>query len=175
MVAEHVHGTLVERFRVMAGRVAFRIEGEERTLGPGESAEVPSGVRHDWWQVGNEEAEVMVEVVPGDRFIEIVGTLFGLARDRKTDPRGLPGPLQLAVTAQAYRDVVVFTQPATWVQRLVFGALSPIGRVLGRRPFYPRYLESTETVEPDPAALALLTPDGRLAGEGAGAEPPGAS
>ena len=72
-------------------------------------------------------------------------------------------PLQLAVIATAYRDVMVLTRPPAWVQRLMFGLLAPLGRAMGRRPCYPEYLESAEIVEPDPVAVALLTPDGRLA------------
>jgi hypothetical protein len=32
----------------------------------------------------------MVEVNPGDRFVEMVGTMFGLARDGKVNDRGIP-------------------------------------------------------------------------------------
>jgi hypothetical protein len=113
--------------------------------------------------LGPEEAQVIVEVAPGDRFVEVVGTMFGLARDGKVDKRGLPHPLQLAVTASVYRDAVVFTSPPQWLQRLMLGALAPLGRALGRRPSYDEYLHSAEFADPDPAALALLTPDGRLA------------
>jgi mannose-6-phosphate isomerase-like protein (cupin superfamily) len=158
----HFHPTLTERFHVLRGEVGFLIEDRERVLGPGEAAEVGPGVRHDWWQVGPDEAQVVVEVDPGTRFVEMIGTLFGLARDGKASSKGLPGPLQLAATARAYRDVMVIASPPEPVQRLVFGLLAPVARLLGRRPMYPEYVSSTETAEPDPAALALLTPDGRL-------------
>jgi quercetin dioxygenase-like cupin family protein len=159
----HRHPTIVERFHVMRGKVGFLIGEEERLLGPGDSAEVPAGELHDWWQVGDEEAEVVVEVTPGDRFVEMVGTFFGLARDGKSDRKGVPRPLQLAVTATAYRDVMVVASPPPAVQGVLFGVLAPLGRRLGRRPYYPEYVTSDVIVEPNPAALALLTPDGRLA------------
>jgi mannose-6-phosphate isomerase-like protein (cupin superfamily) len=168
VVVAHRHPVARERFHVLAGRVGFLIGAEERVLGPGEAAEVPAGTLHDWWQVGDEEAQVIVEVDPGDRFVEMVGTLFGLARDGRIDAKGLPHPLQLAVTASAYRDVMVIASPPPWVQRLLFGVLAPIGRLAGRKPSYPQYLRSEQAVEPDPAALALLTPDGRLRFDGAG-------
>lgn len=158
----HRHPVARERFHVISGEVGFLIGEEERVLGAGEAAEVPAGTLHDWWQVGPEEAQVIVEVDPGARFVEMVGTMFGLARDGRVDGKGLPHPLQLAVTASAYRDVMTIASPPLWVQRLVFGALAPVGRLAGRKPSYPQYLYSDEVVEPDPEALALVGPDGRL-------------
>lgn len=158
----HFHPTLRERFHVLSGRIGFRIGTEERELGPGDAAEVPPGTVHDWWQVGPEEAQVVVEVDPGARFVEMVGTIFGLARDGKVDKKGVPRPLQLAVTASAYRDTMVIASPPPAVQRVVFAVLAPIGRALGRRPFYEGYLHSDVVVEPDSAALAMLDGDDRL-------------
>lgn len=162
VAAAHRHPTIRERFHVLSGKVGFLLGDSERTLAAGEEAEVPAGTLHGWWQVGAEPAEVVVEVDPGDRFVEMVGTFFGLARDGKVDRRGLPHPLQLAVTASAYRDVMVIASPPAWAQSLVFGILAPLGRAMGREPSYPRYLSSETVVEPDPAALALLGEDGRL-------------
>jgi quercetin dioxygenase-like cupin family protein len=162
VVAEHFHPTITERFHVLAGQIGFLINGETSVLGAGESARIPMGARHDWWQVGDEESQAIVEVDPGDRFIELVGTIFGLARDGKTNDKGMPDPFQLAVTASAYRDVVVFTSPPPAVQRAMFVVLAPLGRALGRQPFYSEYMTSDEVAEPEPEALALLADDGRL-------------
>lgn len=158
----HRHPNLTERFHVIHGQVAFAINGEERLLGPGEEAEVPPETIHDWWQVGDEEAQVVVEVTPGDRFVEMITTMFGLAADGRSDGKGAPRPLQLAVTVRDFRDTMVIASPPPWVQALVFGALAPIGRLAGRRPSYERYLTSEVVVEPEPEALSLLAPDGRL-------------
>jgi len=159
---KHWHPTLTERFHVIAGQVGFQIGEEKHLLGPGDQAEVPPGTLHDWWQVGEETAEVVVEVTPGDRFVELVGSFFGLARDGKVDKKGVPKPLQLAVSTSAYSDVIVVASPPPWLQKLIFGALAPIGRRRGLKPFYEEYLTSDTVVQPDPRALALLTPDGRL-------------
>jgi quercetin dioxygenase-like cupin family protein len=162
VAAEHFHPTLTERFHVIRGHVGFLIDGDQRVLGPGDSARVPPDTRHDWWQVGNETAEVVVEVDPGDRFAEMISTLFGLARDGKVNRRGLPGLLQLAVIANAYRDVIVIASPPPVVQRPLFLLLASIGHTSGLKPVYPEYLTSDEVVEPAPEALALLAEDGRL-------------
>lgn len=158
----HLHPNLRERFHVLGGRVGFRIGEEQRELGPGEAAEVPPNTIHDWWQVGDEQASVVVEVDPGIRFVQLVGTLFGLARDGKSTKQGLPKPLQLAVTVNEFSDTIVIASPPPWVQRIAFGLLAPLGRARGLEPYYERYLDSDVVVEPDPAALALLDAGGRL-------------
>jgi quercetin dioxygenase-like cupin family protein len=162
VAAPHVHPTITERFYVLNGQVGFLIGGDQRVLAAGEVAEVPSHTTHDWWQVGDKEAEVIVEINPGDRFMEMVASIFGLARDGKTDRRGLPHLLQLAVMVDTYRDVMIMASPPPALQRLIFGLLSRPGRWLGRQASYPQYLSSDHMVEPDPTALSLLTPEGRL-------------
>lgn len=162
VVAPHLHPTVEERFLILAGQVGFLIDGKESTLGPGEGATVPPGVIHDWWQVGDEEAQALVEVKPGVRFGEMAATLFGLAREGKVNPKGMPSPLQLAVLGHEYRDIVVFTKPPPAVTRVVLPPLAWLGRRRGYLPTYDKYMESSEHVAPDPAALAELTPEGRL-------------
>lgn len=62
----------------------------------------------------------------------------------------------------AFSDTIVIASPPPPVQKVVFGLLAPIGRARGLEPYYQRYVDSEVTVEPDPAALALLDADGRL-------------
>jgi hypothetical protein len=50
----------------------------------------------------------------------------------------MPYPLQLALTASEFGDVVVFRSPPLAVQRAVFGALAPIARLRGYRATYPQ-------------------------------------
>jgi quercetin dioxygenase-like cupin family protein len=158
----HTHPNLRERFQVLSGQVGFLIGEEEHVLGPGDTAEVPPQTLHDWWQLGDEEAQVVAEVEPGIRFVQMVGTMFGLARDGKSDAKGLPKPLQLAVSMREFSDTIVIASPPPAVQKLVFGLLAPLGRARGLEPYYERYVGSDVRVEPDPAALALLDGNGRL-------------
>src|SRR5919204_3592232 len=81
VVGEHVHSTITERFRVVCGCLGVRLDGVESELGPGEEAVVRPGVVHDWWNAGDEEAQVVVEIDPGRRFEIMISTLFGLAND----------------------------------------------------------------------------------------------
>jgi hypothetical protein len=41
---------------------------------------VPAGVSHDWWNAGDEDASVLVEIAPlNTRFLGMLATLLGLA------------------------------------------------------------------------------------------------
>jgi mannose-6-phosphate isomerase-like protein (cupin superfamily) len=151
----HVHPALRERFRVLDGRLGTRVAGVDHTLEAGEELTVPPGVEHDWWNAGDTEASVLVEIAPGDpRFVQMIATLFGLANAGKTNDQGEPGPLQGTLIGREFEDVIVFTSPPRLVQRVAHALLAPIARLRGLRGTYPEYLHPHGSVEPDPAALA---------------------
>ena len=162
VAAPHWHPSIEERFLILKGQIGFHLDGDETVLGPGEHATVARNVVHDWWQVGAEPAEALVEVVPGVRFVEMVGSLFGLARDGKVDAKGMPGPLQLAVMGEEYDDVVIFTRPPALVRKTMVPLLAAIGRARGLKPKYDEYLEIGAEETPDPAVFEHVAPDGRL-------------
>lgn len=88
--------------------------------------------------------------------------MFGLARDGKANRRGMPSILQAAVTMHEFSDVALMASPPAWVQRLLYAALAPVGRVAGLHSWYPQYLHSDVLTEPEAEALALLDEQGRL-------------
>jgi mannose-6-phosphate isomerase-like protein (cupin superfamily) len=147
---EHVHPAVQERFRVISGRLGTRLDGVEGTLTAGEEATVPVGMPHDWWNAGDTTAEVLVELTPVDpRFVAMIATMFGLANAGRSDAKGVPKPLQLALTAPEFSDVIQFTKPPAFVQKALFGALGPIARRRGYRAIYPEYLPPHGREEPD--------------------------
>lgn len=156
VVGEHVHPRVQERFRVIAGTLGAKLDGVERTLHAGEEMTVPAGRRHDWWNAGDDEAGVLVELSPGDpRFETMIATLFGLANAGRTNAKGLPNPFQLALIAREFADVIRFTKPPAPVQTALFGVLAAVGRLRGYRAVYPEYLGPHGRVTPDPQAVAL--------------------
>jgi quercetin dioxygenase-like cupin family protein len=142
VMGEHFHPAMEESFAVVRGRLGYRLEGREDVAGPGERLHLPHGAVHDWWNAGEEEAQVLIEISPGARFEEMISNAFGLARDGKTDAKGQPHLLQAALFAREFDDVIRFTSPPRLVQKALFGALAPIARLLGYRGSYPKYLAS---------------------------------
>jgi len=82
-----------------------------------------------------------VEIRPADRFLVMIANLFGLARDGKTNRKGMPSLLQLVLFGKEFEDVVIFTKPPRWVFQLTYGILAPLARMRGYRGSYPKYLE----------------------------------
>jgi quercetin dioxygenase-like cupin family protein len=138
VVGEHRHPAIVERFTVVEGELTVKRDGETTILREGETALVEPGVWHDWWNASDRDARVRVEVTPGERFAHMLETLFGLASLGYTNAQGMPNPLQLAVFAQEFSDVIVFRSPPRFVQRILFGALAPIAQARGYRATYPQ-------------------------------------
>ena len=105
-------------------------------LEQGESAVVEAGTPHKFWNAGDEPVMFHCVVSPALQFESLIESMFGLARDGKTNRKGMPNPLRLAVIALAHFDTVRLPFPPAWLQKagLVLGA--PIGRGLGYRPTY---------------------------------------
>jgi quercetin dioxygenase-like cupin family protein len=138
VVGEHRHPALVERFTVLEGELTVKRDGQVGILREGQTAVIDAGVWHDWWNAGDHDARVRVEVTPGERFVHMIETFFGLARLGHTDGKGMPHLLQLAFTAREFSDIVVFRSPPLVVQRALFGALAPVARRRGYRATYPQ-------------------------------------
>jgi hypothetical protein len=91
----------------------------------------------------------------------MVATLFALATEGRTDAKGRPSPLQMAVILDEYGDVLEIVGPPRWLQRLAIGPLARIGRARGLRAIYAhhageyaRWQERSRVEEPAPIALS---------------------
>ncbi len=153
VAGEHVHPGIEEVFTVVRGSVGFRLDGREDVAGLGRRLVVAPGVSHYWWNAGDAEAHVIVEL-RGERrllegFVTMLSNTFGLARDGKTDAKGRPNLLQAALLARQFDEVIRFVEPPRAAQKILFGVLAPVARLLGYRAVYPGYGPSGFTeVEP---------------------------
>jgi len=147
VAAAHVHPNQTERFEIESGTIAFKLDGETIVAGPGESVVVPPGSSHKFWNAGETEAVFVTEVRPALGFERLIETMFSLASDGKTNRKGMPNPLRLAVIANEHFDDVRLPFPPAWLQKLGLAMGAPMGRLLGFRPEY----DGT----PDEPALAL--------------------
>jgi cupin domain len=78
-IAAQSGSALVEQFTVLDGALTVKREGQTSTLHQNETAVIEPGVWHDWWNAGDRDARVRVEITPGERFVHMIETFFGLA------------------------------------------------------------------------------------------------
>jgi mannose-6-phosphate isomerase-like protein (cupin superfamily) len=136
VAAAHVHPSQEERFEILRGTVGFRVGRKKLDAGPGQRLAVPAGTPHKFWPAGDEEAHGVCEVRPALQFEALLETMFALAADGKTNRKGMPNPLRLAVIANAHFDTVRLPFPPAIVQRIGLALGAPVGRVLGYDAVY---------------------------------------
>ena len=132
----HYHPRQEERFEVLSGEVRVLIDGEERALKEGEILIIPSGTPHSMWA---EEAGTRLnwQTRPALKTEAFFETIWGLARDGKTNGKGVPNLLRAAVVAREYEEEYRLVSPPQAVQSALFGSLAAVGRSLGYRGRYP--------------------------------------
>ena len=118
--APHRHLVDDEAFYVLAGSVAFLLDGEVTTCGPGSCVLVPRGVAHGFGNPSAEPARVLVVTTPAPRGWSRACTRCGAGCGARGDRRSLPPPRH-----RARRDAVrepavteVSASPATGADRL---------------------------------------------------------
>lgn len=141
-VPAHVHARQEEQVQVLSGSVRLRRGETEQVLTPGDTTSLAAGVPHSLWNDGESEAHMLVHVRPPLQTETAIETLFGLARDGRTNSKGMPNPLQGALLASEYGTF--YPWPPIPVQRVLVTAVAPIARLLGYRSRYPQYSESLD-------------------------------
>jgi quercetin dioxygenase-like cupin family protein len=136
VASAHLHPHQTERFEVLEGRLGLRAGDRELVAEPGEVVTVEPGTPHRFWNAGETEARFLCEVSPALEFESLIETMFSLAADGKTNRKGMPNPLRLAVIARSHFDTVRLPFPPAWLQRLGLAMGAPLGRLLGYRPTF---------------------------------------
>jgi quercetin dioxygenase-like cupin family protein len=160
----HVHPYSEEKFTLVRGRLRLSIAGRDTILDrPGQVLAVPPGQVHRFFSASDtDETFAIVQFTNrAERFENLLlRQLFGLAEDGKLDELGLPNALQEAVMMLEFSDVLRFSSRPWPVQRVIYGALAPIARMLGYQGCNPEYVRRASTerdeLEKLPAEVAEL-------------------
>ena len=98
---------------------------------PGDTLENPvTGEVNRFWNAGEGVARFFCEVRPALQFESLIETMFTLAAAGKTNRRGMPNPLRLAVIAEAHFDTVRLPFPPAALQRAALALAAPVGKLL---------------------------------------------
>src|SRR5919106_4018819 len=130
---EHFHPTLEERWEVLDGTVAFKLDGSWRDLTPEDGPVlVAPNVRHELRNTSGREARLRTEVIPPGGLEEFLTESARAAREGLYNARNLPtsfrGATWLAAFALRFRDETVMTSPPPAVQRVVLPLVAKLAR-----------------------------------------------
>ena len=144
--AEHIHPMQEETFEVNRGTIRFRINGQDIDSATGQKVVIPAGTRHILWNASDEEASMTVWLRPALKTEIAFETLFGLARDGKTNKHGLPNIFQTAVLLADYPETQVLLPSLV---QIFLKLLTPLARLIGYRSSYKQYssIQSRPAVE----------------------------
>jgi mannose-6-phosphate isomerase-like protein (cupin superfamily) len=130
MAGPHWHPVLTETFRVLEGRMRFRVDGGEFFLGPGERTTVRPGEVHRFWNTGEGRLRVVHEVRPPGHHRQMFELWHRLDLAGKTNRHGVPkDPLALGLLWEL-QDGYLAGVPVC-LQRVFFGGLSRLARMAG--------------------------------------------
>jgi len=133
----HMHARQEEVLEVIAGEMLAIVRGREERFGPGQRLVVPPGTPHTWRNAGAVELHVRATFRPALHSEQFFETVFGLAREGKTDAAGAPPFLQLMAWMREYE--VFVPSPPPPLQRALGAVLRPLARMRGYRAWYPEY------------------------------------
>ena len=121
----HIHKRFVETFTALEGNLGLKLGQETRILRPGESYAVPTGTIHNFFNPGSDTISFGVRFDPCFLgFYQMIRILYGLARDGKTNRRGIPKSLAVIAIVGELGDTHL---PGLW--RLV----APLFRLIAAR------------------------------------------
>jgi mannose-6-phosphate isomerase-like protein (cupin superfamily) len=139
----HVHPIQEERFEVVEGRMRFRKGLRKVIAKPGDVVTVPPGVRHKFANGGGDAARVRVKVRPALRMEQLLETTVALAKEGRTNSKGMPKLLDLALFMREFKDEVAGPFAPGGLQRTM---LAPIAWIARRRGHGARYAPRPATV-----------------------------
>ena len=131
VAAAHVHPTQSETFTAIEGVLDLRVGKQRIRLVSGESATVEAGTAHKFWNDGDEPVMFHCKISPALQFESLIETMFALARDGKTNRKGMPNPVRMASIARAHRDVIRLAGVPAWLQDLGTLSAMPLAFVAG--------------------------------------------
>jgi quercetin dioxygenase-like cupin family protein len=137
----HYHPFQAEEFKILEGAIHTNIDGKFRVYKKGESIQLPAGTVHSMWNASDEKAILNWKVKPAMNTENFIETVAGLAKDGKTNKKGRPGILQVALLTSHFDNVFRLARPSKAIQRIVFGVLTPIAKLAGYKAVYKKYID----------------------------------
>ena len=137
----HIHPHQVETFEVEAGDLTVHRGEDTFVLSDGQSTSIPPGTSHGFENRSDGPVSFLGAIHPGSKLLHALSTLSGLGQDGKLTEDGTPHFLQAMVFAKEMKDSMYLASPPYRIQQALWTIFAPIGRALGYRATYDRYLD----------------------------------
>ena len=140
-VRDHLHPSQHETFTAVEGTFYPDVDGQRRTVGPGESMTVPPRTKHGF-RPAPEPVHLRVTIAPALRLEQYFRAFLGLSRDHRLSipPDGIPKPvLQMAVIMDEFKAEIAVPGLPLPVQRPMWWLLAQLGALKGFRRRLPEY------------------------------------
>lgn len=137
----HYHPHQEEFFKILEGCVSVRLGGRVQVLHEGDTLHIPARQVHSMWNHSNAKAVVQWKVQPAMDTEYLLEMGMGLAQAGKVKENGMPGLLQSVLMATHFRQVYRLSKPGPVVQKIVFGVLAALARILGYKALVPEYVD----------------------------------
>jgi mannose-6-phosphate isomerase-like protein (cupin superfamily) len=124
----HVHPAQEERFEIVSGRMKFRMGMTTIHAEAGDVVTVPAGKVHKFTNAGDGPAQARVEVRPALRMEDLFETTVQLAQEGRTNRKGMPKPLDLALFVERFEAEVRAPFPPAPVVKALMAPLRAMAR-----------------------------------------------
>ena len=140
----HVHYLQEEAARVVSGRLAYQILGQEpKFVGPGGLVVWPAGTPHKWWNAGETDLRMTGWCKPPHNIEFYLSAVFASIREHG----GRPGLFDAAFLMTRYRSEFAMLEVPAPVRHLIFPVLYLLGRMLGK---YEKYRDAPRPIASGP-------------------------
>jgi mannose-6-phosphate isomerase-like protein (cupin superfamily) len=121
----HTHSAFEETFIAVKGTLGIVLKNKKYFLQPGESITVPLHAPHHFFNNTNETVTCHIKFTPGhEGFVKGIAIGYGLARDGKTNGKGIPKKLMHLALLMVLTD----TKPTG-----IMGALFPVFKWMAKK------------------------------------------
>jgi quercetin dioxygenase-like cupin family protein len=137
----HYHPYQEETFLVLNGQLTVRLNGRQKIYSAGDQFHVPKNTAHSMWNEAETPAVINWRISPALETEYFFENTFGLSNHGKTNDKGMPGLLQIALIANKYDNIFRLSKPPFFLQKIVFFVLTPVAYLSGYRSSYEKYLK----------------------------------
>ena len=138
---EHIHTSFPENFIVVEGTLSLLVNGEKKSLHPGESLLVAPGTPHKPFNETDSRVVVKGPLTPEygipEQFTVFLTQAYGFFDESESNSQPPKALLQMSRFSPKY-DTWLASLPVP-LQKFVFFVIGPTARVLGYRTYYEKY------------------------------------